>query len=235
MFCRRKVLNRSDVHRFVSKERKKRSALSVLICLKLPRQGGSLLNAGIGGEPTACRYNVGAWLCRQHLALMAHDGNSPFVKDSLQGKVALITGGGSGIGFEIARQLGLHGASIIVSGRRQAVLEAACNKLAADGIKAAPAQADVRKLEDCSRAVEHARTTFGGLHILVNCAAGNFLAPAEVLTPNGFRTGGPLTHHLLHVRAAGRAPAQVTWLLQPSSAAFCSSNTAGNNQVLFIS
>ena len=128
---------------------------------------------------------------------MAHDGNSPFVKDCLQGKVALITGGGSGIGFEIARQLGLHGASIIVLGRRQAVLEAACSKLAADGIKAAPAQADVRKLEDCSRAVEHARTTFGGLHILVNCAAGNFLAPAEVLTPNGFRTGRPLTHCLL--------------------------------------
>lgn len=146
---------------------------------------------------------------------MAQDGNSPFVKDCLQGKVALITGGGSGIGFEIARQLGLHGASIIVSGRRQAVLEAACNKLAADGIKAAQAQADVRKLEDCSRAVEHARTTFGGLHILVNCAAGNFLAPAEVLTPNGFRTG---THRCLQILAAGRA-AQLAWLLQPSSAA----------------
>ena len=150
---------------------------------------------------------------------MAHDDNSPFVKDCLQGKVALITGGGSGIGFEIARQLGLHGASIIVSGRRQAVLEEACNKLAADGIKAAPAQADVRKLDDCSRAVEHARTTFGGVHILVNCAAGNFLAPAEVLTPNGFRTGGLLTHHPLQFLAAGRAPAQLAWLLQPSFAA----------------
>ena len=166
---------------------------------------------------------------------MAHDGNSPFVKDCLQGKVALITGGGSGIGFEIARQLGLHGASIIVSGRRQAVLEAACSKLAADGIKAAPAQADVRKLEDCSRAVEHARTTFGGLHILVNCAAGNFLAPAEVLTPNGFRTGRPLTHCLLRVLAAGRAPAQLAWLLQPSSAALCNDGTAGNSWVLLLS
>eukprot|EP00891_Asterochloris_glomerata_P005574 jgi/Astpho2/5574/Aster-02830 len=151
---------------------------------------------------------------------MAQDGNSPFVKDCLQGKVALITGGGSGIGFEIARQLGLHGASIIVSGRRQAVLEAACNKLAADGIKAAQAQADVRKLEDCSRAVEHARTTFGGLHILVNCAAGNFLAPAEVLTPNGFRT-------VLEIDALG------TFTM--SRAAFPALKAAGDSCIINIS
>jgi len=43
---------------------------------------------------------------------------SPFAGDCLAGKVALVTGGGSGIGFEIATQLGKHGARVAVMGRR---------------------------------------------------------------------------------------------------------------------
>ena len=53
-------------------------------------------------------------------------------------------------------------------------------------------QGDVRKLEDCARWVAGTVEHFGGLHILVNCAAGNFLAAAEALSPNGFRTGATL-------------------------------------------
>ena len=48
----------------------------------------------------------------------------------------------------------------------------------------------MRKADDCVRWAEETARHFGGLDILVNCAAGNFLAAAEALSPNGFRTGG---------------------------------------------
>lgn len=113
---------------------------------------------------------------------------SPFQADVLAGKVALITGGSSGIGFEITRQLGLHGASVAITGRRSAVLEEATRSLRDEGIHAICIQGDVRKPEDCQRWADETVRQLGGLNILVNCAAGNFLAAAEMLSPNGFRT-----------------------------------------------
>lgn len=59
---------------------------------------------------------------------------SPFRSDILRGKVALITGGGSGIGFEIATQFGQHGASIAIMGRRKQVLDSAVATLRSLGI-----------------------------------------------------------------------------------------------------
>lgn len=106
----------------------------------------------------------------------------------MAGKTALVTGGGSGIGFEIARQLGLHGAQIVISGRREQVLQEACRTLEQDGITAHAVKGDVRAYESCERMVAAAVAHSGHLDILVNCAAGNFLAPAEELTSNGFRT-----------------------------------------------
>mmetsp|Transcript_38799 Transcript_38799/g.86302 ORF Transcript_38799/g.86302 Transcript_38799/m.86302 type:complete len:295 (+) Transcript_38799:45-929(+) len=113
---------------------------------------------------------------------------SPFKPDALQGKVALITGGSSGIGLEIATQLGLHGATIFVTGRRKEVLDAATKKMQALGISATGLQGDVRQQESCERWVAAVSSQFSRLDILVNCAAGNFLATAEELSPNGFRT-----------------------------------------------
>lgn len=59
---------------------------------------------------------------------------SPFKSDILKGQVALLTGGGSGIGFEISTQLGKHGASIAIMGRRRAVLDDAVSELNSLGI-----------------------------------------------------------------------------------------------------
>jgi peroxisomal 2,4-dienoyl-CoA reductase len=59
---------------------------------------------------------------------------SPFKADILKGKVALLTGGGSGIGYEISYQLGRHGASIAIMGRRSQVLQAAVDSLQSHGI-----------------------------------------------------------------------------------------------------
>lgn len=56
-------------------------------------------------------------------------------------------------------------------------------------------QGDVRELKDCEKAVAAATDKWGRLDILVNAAAGNFLAPAETLSPKGFKTGRYCLRH----------------------------------------
>ncbi|KAK0597859.1 hypothetical protein LWI29_029260 [Acer saccharum] len=68
---------------------------------------------------------------------------SPFKEDIVRGKVALITGGGSGIGLEISTQFGQHGASIAIMGRRKQVLDSAVSALQSLGIKAVGFVGDV--------------------------------------------------------------------------------------------
>jgi peroxisomal 2,4-dienoyl-CoA reductase len=103
--------------------------------------------------------------------------------------VALITGGGSGIGFEIATQFGLHGAAgVVIMGRRENMLQEAVSLMKSKGINADYVRGDVRDPDSCVAAVDKAVTRFGRLDILVNSAAGNFLASLESLTPKGFRT-----------------------------------------------
>ncbi|KAF2309311.1 hypothetical protein GH714_001577 [Hevea brasiliensis] len=113
---------------------------------------------------------------------------SPFRSDILKGKVAVITGGGSGIGFEISAQFGKHGASVSIMGRRKQVLDSAVSNLQSLGIVAVGFEGDVRKQEDAKRVLESTFKRFGRIDILVNAAAGNFLVSPEDLSPNGFRT-----------------------------------------------
>ncbi|KAK9275101.1 hypothetical protein L1049_022360 [Liquidambar formosana] len=113
---------------------------------------------------------------------------SPFKADILSGKVALLTGGGSGIGFEMSTQFGKHGASVAIMGRRKQIIDSAVSTLQSLGISAVGFEGDVRKQEDAKRVVESTIKHFGRLDILVNAAAGNFLVSAEDLSPNGFRT-----------------------------------------------
>ncbi|KAJ7566253.1 hypothetical protein O6H91_02G094500 [Diphasiastrum complanatum] len=114
--------------------------------------------------------------------------SSPFNKSILEGKVALITGGGSGIGLEIATQFGRHGARVAIMGRRRKVLDVATASLTAQSIQVVGFDGDVRKKEDAIHVVECTVAQFGKLDILVNGAAGNFMVPAEHLSQNGFRT-----------------------------------------------
>ncbi|GAB2209335.1 hypothetical protein Droror1_Dr00026545 [Drosera rotundifolia] len=113
---------------------------------------------------------------------------SPFNPEILKGEVALITGGGSGIGFEISSQFGKHGASIVIMGRRKQVLDFAVSALQSLGVPAIGFVGDVRKQEDAKRVVESTFRHYGKIDILVNAAAGNFLVSAEDLSTNGFRT-----------------------------------------------
>jgi len=114
---------------------------------------------------------------------------SAFRDDILKGKVVLVSGGGSGIGLGICTALGQHGASVVMCGRRQNVLDEACAGLQAQGIQALGlGGCDVRDPEKCKDVVQKTIERFGRLDILVNNAAGNFTVPMEGLTPNGFQT-----------------------------------------------
>lgn len=113
---------------------------------------------------------------------------SPFKPNILKGKVALLTGGASGIGFEISTHFGQHGASIAIMGRRKTVVDSAVASLRSLGIPAVGFAGDVRKQEDAKRVIESTIEQYGKLDILVNAAAGNFLVSPEDLSPNGFRT-----------------------------------------------
>jgi peroxisomal 2,4-dienoyl-CoA reductase len=109
-------------------------------------------------------------------------------RDNLHsGRVAFITGGATGINFGIAKALGSHGAKIFIMSRREEVLQNSCEEMRQMGIEADYAVGDVRDLEQCQQAIAKCVSTYGGLDILVNGAAGNFLCPSEELSAGGFK------------------------------------------------
>ena len=111
---------------------------------------------------------------------------SIFRGDILAGQVALVTGGGSGIGAGIARALAAHGAKVAICGRTQSRLDEAAATITGAGGQALAVAADVRKPEALAGVIAAITEKWGRLDVLVNSAAGNFLAPAAALSPNGF-------------------------------------------------
>ncbi|AZS81006.1 short-chain dehydrogenase [Achromobacter xylosoxidans] len=111
-----------------------------------------------------------------------------FAADVLKGKVALITGGGGGIGLEIATAYARLGAKVVVASRNQERLDGAVASLAAQGLEILAVQTDVRVYEQIRDAIETAVERYGALDILVNNAAGNFHCPTAELSPNGWKT-----------------------------------------------
>lgn len=111
-----------------------------------------------------------------------------YTPDTLKGRSALITGGGSGLGLEIATTYARLGASVMLAGRDKDKLTAAAESITQAGGQAAICRTDVRNYEDVQAAVQATVDRFGSLDILVNNAAGNFVCPTAELSPNGWRT-----------------------------------------------
>jgi peroxisomal 2,4-dienoyl-CoA reductase len=120
-----------------------------------------------------------------------HVSTSPldvFRDGLLAGHVALITGGGTGICRGIAHAFARLGADVCIVGRRADVLATTASELsAATGRRVLAHAADVRDATAVADSIRHTIEEFGKLDTLVNGAAGNFLAPAAALSPNGFR------------------------------------------------
>jgi NAD(P)-dependent dehydrogenase (short-subunit alcohol dehydrogenase family) len=110
-----------------------------------------------------------------------------FLPGLLSGKRALVTGGGSGIGAGIAKRLAEQGAKVALVGRTKEKLDAVAAEIGKAGGVASVHPCDVRDYPALEAQVNGAATGMGGLDILVNSAAGNFLAPAAGLSANGFR------------------------------------------------
>ncbi len=109
---------------------------------------------------------------------------SPLAPDANAGKVALVTGGGTGIGRATAVELARTGAKVVVCGRRPEPLEAVQAELGEDCL-AVPT--DVREPEDVAALVDRALERFARVDVLVNNAGGQFLAPAEEISLKGWR------------------------------------------------
>ena len=94
----------------------------------------------------------------------------------LKNKVALVTGGGQGIGRAIALEFGKEGAKVVVTGRTMDKLEGVANEIKKNGGKALAIAGDVSKMADVDRMVSGTVKKFGRLDILVNCAGVLFSA-----------------------------------------------------------
>jgi len=124
----------------------------------------------------------------------------------LKDRVAVITGGGTGIGLAVAKRLGALGARIVIGSRNSANLETGSAELLHAGLDPLTVQVDVRNPEQVDELVERTMKHFGHIDILVNNAAGNFVCRAEDLSPNGWNAvvGIVLNGTFYCSRAVGR-------------------------------
>jgi citronellol/citronellal dehydrogenase len=106
-----------------------------------------------------------------------------FAPGILRGQVAIVTGGGSGIGLATAAELIRLGANVAICGRTQAKLDAAAAQL---GDQAMAYPCDIREPVQVEALVRAVIARWGRVDILVNNAGGQFPSPAQLISPNGF-------------------------------------------------
>jgi NAD(P)-dependent dehydrogenase (short-subunit alcohol dehydrogenase family) len=129
----------------------------------------------------------------------------------LDGQVAIVSGGGSGLGRASALELAALGARVVVCGRRAEPLEETA--ALADGSRAEARTCDIREEDEVAALVEGVMERHGRIDLLVNNAGGQYMTPAEDITPKGFRTvmrlnveGTWLMTHAVATRAMIPAP-----------------------------
>jgi NAD(P)-dependent dehydrogenase (short-subunit alcohol dehydrogenase family) len=121
-------------------------------------------------------------------------------------QVAVVTGGGSGIGRAIAVRFAAGGGNVVVVGRRREPLEETARQAESLGVQAAVVTCDVRDADALTAAVDEVVAEHGRIDAMVNNAAGNFICPAEDLSPGGWRAVVDIVLNgtFYGTRAAGR-------------------------------
>jgi 3-oxoacyl-[acyl-carrier protein] reductase len=161
---------------------------------------------------------------------------------SLEGKVAVVTGGSRGIGLAVARLLGQRGASVAITGTNAAGLEKAAGALGAGSVRVLTLCADVRDAVQMEGAMAQAASVLGGIDIVVNNAGVGLFKPVAEMSPDEFRlmfetnvTGvfNSSRAALPHMRARGGG-----WMINvsslsgtnpfPGGAAYCATKAAVN-------
>ena len=107
-----------------------------------------------------------------------------FASDSLDGRVALVTGGGTNLGKAAAAELLRCGARVMIVGRREEVLTSAAAEL---GTGCDWLTGDIRQAEDADRIISETLHRHGRLDFLLNNAGGQYFVPAEAITAKGWR------------------------------------------------
>jgi len=111
-----------------------------------------------------------------------------FADNILQGKVAFVTGGGTGITGGVARAMAEHGAKLAIASRNEENLIPMKQFIEENGGECLAVAADVRDYAAVVNAIAETAEHYGKIDIVVNGAAGNFLCPADQLSANGFGT-----------------------------------------------
>lgn len=107
----------------------------------------------------------------------------PFAKDLLKDKVVLITGGATGLGRAMGEKFLELGAKLAICGRREDVLKTAASEMSSFGHEVYYKSCDVRDPAQIFELVDSVEKHYGGIDVLVNNAAGNFISPTERLSP----------------------------------------------------
>ena len=120
---------------------------------------------------------------------MATDSHSRIFRDGLlEGQVCVVSGAGSGLGRETALELVRLGAAVVGCGRREEPLAETAELAAGLAGSFGREAMDIREEEAVDRLMDRVVGEHGRIDVLVNNAGGQFLAPAESITPKGFRT-----------------------------------------------
>jgi citronellol/citronellal dehydrogenase len=112
------------------------------------------------------------------------DPSEIFSEGMLAGRVALVTGGGTGLGKAAAEELARCGARVVIAGRREEVLAQAAEEIGGDVVTVS---GDIREPEEAERIVRAGLEPSGRLDVLVNNAGGQYFVPAESIEPKGWR------------------------------------------------
>lgn len=105
-----------------------------------------------------------------------------------EGKTAFITGGGTGLGLEVSTLIGRLGGQVVCASRSVEHHEELLGRGEAEGFTVKSYALDVRDAKQVREVVRDAAKTLGGLDVVINNAAGNFIRPAMVLAPKAFAT-----------------------------------------------